>query len=235
MSFSKFTGNCPRVVSKDAKYSVRWDKGKQVVSLIYRIGQRERVFLATTEHEPLVRMVNAVKEDLQFQTGGVFYINEWRQVIVPVTDEVRREVEYYYAGEYHGNLEFDFDGKRLSGLPVSVDGQALQPGQEWEGPHAGIPYKLRAGGRDIAYERRTAPNRLLEVRLSDHVGTQEAAHMARKIREQRDERGGRFYVNEHRVIFTPVSEQDSLHYIYVGQLEDSDPWFPKPVVESISE
>lgn len=230
MFFPKFVGNCPRLVPKDAKYSIRWDGGEQVVSLIFRLGNAERVYLATNKHPKLVKMVNAVKEEYSQATGGVFYINEWRQVIVPVSGDI----DYYYAGEYHEDLEFDFEGRTLSGRPVDLAGRPLKPGDEWHGPHPGILYKLRAGGRDISYERRLSPNRVREVSLSEFVGGEAAARMASKIRAHRDERGGRFYVNEWRAMFTPVSGQGTLRYIYIGQLEDSDPWFPKPDVEAVA-
>ena len=226
MPFPKFPGNCPRLAPKDAKYSIRWDQGERVVSLIFRLGKMERVYLATKEHGKLVKMVNAVKEEYAEASGGVFYINEWRQVIVPVTGEI----DYYYAGEYDNNLEFDCDGQVLSGRPRNFEGKALRPGDEWQGPHPGILYKLRAGGRDISYELRIGPNRTREVSLADAVGRQAAAQMAGKIRAQRDERGGRFYVNEWRAMFTPTSEEGMLRYVYIGQLEDSDPWFSKPAV-----
>ena len=226
MPYPKFPGNCPRLAPKDAKYSIRWDQGEQVVSLIYRVGKTERVYLATKDHRKLVKMVNAVKDEIADASGGVFYINEWRQIIVPVTGEI----DYYYAGEYEGNLEFDFDGQILSGRPRGLDGKPLSPGDEWQGPHPGILYKLRAGGRDVSYEVRIGLNRTKEIRLSDVRDRQAAAQIARKVREQRDERGGRFYVNEWRAMFTPVSEDGVLRYVYIGQLEESDPWFPKPQV-----
>lgn len=229
MPFPKYTGNCPRLAPKDAKYSIRWEAGEPVVSLIFRLGRSERVYLATKKHPQLVRMVNAIKEEYSDRGGGVFYINEWRQVIVPVSGEI----DYYYADEYHGDLEFDFDGGVLSGRPVDLEGKPLKPGDEWQGPHPGIPYKLRAGGKDISYERRLTANRTREVCLSEFVGTEAAARMASKIRAQRDERGGRFYVNEWRAMFTPVMGEGMLRYVYIGQLEDSDPWFPKPEIEAV--
>lgn len=227
MTYCKYTGNCPRLAPRDAKYAVRWHGGSFAVSLIYRLGPTERVYLATTSHDDLVRRVNAVKEALAGRPGGVFYINEWRQVIVPVAGDT----DYYYVGEYHENLEFDFDGKILSGRPVGPDGQKLQPGETWWGPHPGIPYKLRAGVRDIAYELQIGPNRIREVRLSEIVGADAAARTADKIRRVRDERGGRFYVNEWRAIFTPITHRGEIRYVYIGQLEDSDPWFPKPEMQ----
>ncbi len=80
----------------------------------------------------------------------------------------------------------------------------------------------------MSYEVRIGLNRTKEIRISDVCGPKAAAQTARKVREQRDERGGRFYVNEWRAMFTPVSEEGMLRYVYIGQLEDSDPWFSKP-------
>ncbi len=234
MKFAKFPGNWPKVVAKDAKYAIRTRSNKLVVSLVYEVGHREKVFLATTEHDELVKMVNSVKKE-GGGYGGVFYINEWRQVLVPVQTENSREVEYYYAGDYYGDLEFDFEGRTLSGRPLSLDGTPLQPGDEWDGPHVGIPYKLCAGGRDIGYTVRISENRSREVRLSDHVSKREVVWMADKIASQKGWQGGRFYVNEYRTIFAPVSKGNDLRYVYIGQLEESDPWFPKPEVEPPSE
>ena len=226
MPFPKFPGNCPRLAPKDAKYAIRWRQGEPVVSLIYRLGATERVYLSTNAHPELVQMVNAVKQAATGESGGVFYINEWRQVIVPV----RGDVDYYYAGDYHGDLEFEFEGHILSGRPVDKEGAPLKPGDLWEGPHPGIPYKLRAGGKDIAYQVRIGADRFREVRLSLERSPEAAEAVARKIRSIRGALGGRFYVNEYRAMFTPVSKAGDLQYIYVGQLEETDPWFPKPDV-----
>ena len=40
--FLRFEGNCPRNVAKDAKYSVRTEKGGSVVALTYRAQDDER-------------------------------------------------------------------------------------------------------------------------------------------------------------------------------------------------
>jgi hypothetical protein len=226
MPFSRFPGNCPRLAPKDAKYAIRWRQGELVVSLIYRLDATERVYLSTDAHPQLVQMVNAVKQAATGESGGVFYINEWRQVIVPV----RNDLDYYYVGEYSGELKFAFEGQILSGRPVDRNGNPLRPGDPWEGPHPGIPYKLRAGGRDIAYEVRIGPDRVQEVRLSLETSPEAAEVVARKIRAIRGELGGRFYVNEWRAMFTPVAEAGDLRYVYAGQLEETDPWFRKPEI-----
>src|SRR5262249_39135160 len=72
-------------------------------------------------------------------------INEYKQVIVRVGETGK----YYLAGVYPTPLKFEFEGKTISGEPVNFEGQRLQPGDTWVGPHAGIPYVLAAAGDDI--------------------------------------------------------------------------------------
>lgn len=36
--------------------------------------------------------------------------------------------------------------------------------------------------------------------------------------------GGPFYVNEFRTIFGPVDREDGLNYVFIGTLNDEDPW-----------
>ena len=82
--FPIFTGNCPGNVAKDAKYSVRSGPGGPVVGLTYRAEDDERWHATTDEHTALVNMVNAIKIAYTGKPNGAFYINEYRQVIVPV-------------------------------------------------------------------------------------------------------------------------------------------------------
>jgi hypothetical protein len=51
----------------------------------------------------------------------------------------------------------------------------------------------------------------------------------RPIADVRGHLGGRFYVNEHGAIFTPVDRGDGngLNYIYCGQI-DPAAWFSVP-------
>src|SRR5215469_1543570 len=123
MDILKFPGNCPRNVAKDAKYSVR-ARGQvgPAISIIYKTNDGERFYLATSDHQELVRMVSSIKEEFRGGPLGPFYINEYRQVIVPAGSAG----EYYYAGEYYEDLEFAFNGGILSGSPVNATGQPLQ-------------------------------------------------------------------------------------------------------------
>jgi hypothetical protein len=215
-------GNWPAVVNRDAKYHVK-HRGKYVVELQYRTAEGEKWCMTTTLHDALVEMVNAVKNEANGSPGGVFYVNEYRQVIVPAGNPTI----YYYAGDYHGHLEFYFEEHRISGKPTRVDGQPLAPGSRWEGPHVGIPYKLKAGGRDIAYVRRVRTNVTQEERLSRYAGDTQAARLANKLARIIGHNGGRFYINEFKHMFKPIQQGTDLEYTYVGILEDDDPWFPR--------
>jgi hypothetical protein len=212
MRFVKFTGNCPKSVKKDAKYAIRRDKA----SVIYEGNDGEKFYLATAAHTRLVDVVNTIKEGVGGNQRGPFYINEYRQVIVPVGPDA----EYYYAGDYTENLEFDFEGGILSGAPVDPQGRPLKPGDIWTGPHAGIRYKLNAGGNDISYTVYLSPISRKDIRLSALIGATNATKVARRFREVKGADGGRLYTNEFRAVFAPVPREDKYEYIYVGQLPE---------------
>jgi len=89
-----FKGNCPQSVRKDAKYHIRLKNGEYVVGINYTTEMGEYWTPTTTEHPQLVEMVNRVKSAVQERSGGAFYINEFRQVIVPTPQG------YLLAGEY---------------------------------------------------------------------------------------------------------------------------------------
>jgi len=213
-----FEGNWPMSVRKAAKYSVKHEDGRYVVAIVYEFGEGEKWYPTTDEHDELVEMVNRIKMEVNGFFGGPFYINEYRQVIVPAGNPTI----YYYAGEYHDDLVFDFEGYKLSGKAISLDGKPLSPNDQWEGPHQGIPYKLSAGAKDISYEIVIGPKRKREVRLTKVVGETAAKRTIAKIAEVIGYQGGRFYVNEFRQLFT------GMPYRYIGELKDDDPWFPKP-------
>lgn len=223
----RFGGNCPRNVSRDAKYTVRRAPSGSglsglVVGLVYEAEEEERWHPCTDQHPQLVQMVNDVKEELTGATGGAFYINEYGQVLVPAAGVD----EYYLAGEYHGTLRFEFEGHVLTGEPVDVHGASLSPGARWMGPHPGVPYVLAGNCRDIYFESTPRPLVTKKVKLSRAIGAPAALAVARMITAVKGIDGGRFYVNEHRAIFTPLERSGSWEYIYVGQLDPSS-WFPK--------
>jgi hypothetical protein len=224
MSFKKFAGNCPRNVSKDAKYGIRSGPNGPVVRLVFRSSEGEKWYATTEDHPQLVKMVNDVKLAVGGEPYGSFYINEYRQVIVPVIGET----DYYLAGEYDGKLRFAFEGKTLSGEAMDLDNNPLSIGDTWVGPHPGIPYKLCAGGKDISYEISPRPNVVKDIFLSRNIGPEAASKVAGRIRAFKGTGGGPFYINEWRVMFAPISEGKEWRYVYVGRLVEDESWFPKP-------
>jgi hypothetical protein len=222
-TFPVFAGNCPKNVSRDAKYSVRTRKDKLVVGLLYESENGEQWHATTRDHDDLVEMVNAVKLTVGDRPNGPFYINEYGQVIVPAGPDAR----YYLAGEYEEPLRFEFEGNILSGEGVDLNGTPLEPGDIWSGPHPGIPYRLKAGGGDVYYVSHPREDVTRKVVLSDQCGRGPAKSIADRIQAVKGWEGGRFYVNEWREIFAPLNNETGLTYRYVGHLELDDPWFGK--------
>lgn len=224
MALTRFEGNCPKTVARVGKYTVRHTGSGLVIGLVYDTPEGERWFMTTEDHPELVEMVRAVKIELTGNPAGAFYINEYNQVIVPAAGTE----DYFLAGEYDKRLRFEFQGRILSGEPVSEDGDPLQPGDEWTGPRAGIPYTLSAGGNDVYYILRPRPRVERKVLLSQATSPEAAHKFASRIRGIKGFQGGRFYINEWRAMFTPLEGASGWKYVYLGQLGADDPWFPKP-------
>ena len=183
LEFPVFEGNCPGNVSTDAKYRIRGDSRPgdvgAVVQLVYSVAEGERWYVTTRDHPDLVRMVDDVKVSLSGTPRGTFYINEYKQVIVPTVASDK----YYYAGQYEEPLQFEMDGKILSGEPTALDGTPLKRGDTWDGPHPGIPYILTAGGNDIKYSTIVKPQVEKTTLLSRAIGEHRASVVAKLIRK----------------------------------------------------
>ncbi len=214
----RYTGNVPSNVSKDAKYSVVHGDDGWEVRLIYRLSASERALITTNSHPELVGLVNDVKEDINGVSGGAFYINEYRHVLVPTEDGCM------FAGKYFEPLRFRFEGEVISAEAPA----GLSPGDDWPGPRVGTAYVLAADGADIRYRVETRPNVIAERKLSTEVGRAQAGRTARSIARFKPG-GGRVYVNEACECFGPAPTGDGLVHRYFGRL-DLESWFPEPVV-----
>lgn len=215
MSLTRYTGNSPMRVSKDAKYSIT--AGGEI-RLEFRESERVRYLLTTDEHPRLVAMVNAVKQSATGQNGGAFYINEYQHVLVPDG----QGGGCYFAGTYDATLEF-----RERDLLVSpVAPATLRPGDRWPGPHVGIKYTLASGASEIRYEK-VDGRRREEVWLSDTAGPSATSRLARRIAAVKGPQGGGFFINERQELFAPLAAGARVDYQYIGSLGD-DVWFPPP-------
>jgi len=213
MTLIAYPGYAPSNVSREAKYSIKHGATGMEVHLLYSVGPRERELLATSAHARLVVMVNAIKEEANGAPGGAFYINEFKDVIVPSTAGVA-----YFAGIYDPMLEFNLDGAAISAKAP----QSIRPGDPWTGPRHGVPYQLAAGGNDIYYKFRQG-SRETKYLLSDIHGEVRARGLARRLATIKGQDGGRIYINEQCEFFDPATN------IYIGPLGD-DPWFTPPDV-----
>jgi len=242
MSIALYRGPWPNNISRLAKYAVRFTDGEWKVTVLYDAGDGLRYLAVDGGGAAVAKQVNAVKSAVRDQPGGAFYVNEYRHIIVPVAGDFESGPQsvYYFAGRFNGDFNFEFDQALLSTRPIDRQGSALKPGDTWIGPRPGIPYVLAAGGSDVYFETPaltdTDPPEVRErmtrrVMLSKVLrDTRAAAETARKVSAIRSHSGGRFYVNEHGAMFTPVTEAGAgISYIYCGQL-DMAKWFPEPRV-----
>ena len=202
----------PSSVKKDGKYRVT-ETGK--VRVQFTIDRRERELLTTDAHPELVDLVRGVKRAHGEPGSGVFYINEWRHVLVKAGGGT------WYAGTYEPELVFDLDGERVSGRA----GPALEAGQPWPGVRVGIKYKLNAAGDDIFCTRRLSPTRSKDEYLSDYLPS--AGEFVRSWSRHKPGGGG-VYINESRELFGPV-DPDATQWVYFAYA-GLDKWFPTPPV-----
>jgi hypothetical protein len=183
------------------------------------MSDREKALLTTGHHSSLVDMVNEVKEKKSGRPGGSFYINEYKDVLVPTTDS---DGDMFWAGTYDSRLEFELE----PGVTISPKApHGLRPGQPWPGPRVGTKYTVSADALDVRYQARNG-RITTEVRLSDHVGSASATELARRVASFRPG-GGSLYVNECGEMFIPNQFSATTEYTYVGSI-DEGPWFNPP-------
>jgi hypothetical protein len=238
---SLYRGVWPQNVSKLAKYAVRFIEGDWKVTVLYEAGEGLRYLAVEGGAPDIVSRVNTVKMAMQDQPGGAFYVNEYRHIIVPVTGDATSGAgsHYYVAGRLETDFRFEFEGQPLTTKPVRSDGTPLNAGDRWIGPRPGIPYVLAAGGGDIYCETPALtdedpptirPSMTRRFQLSKIVGDKSLLQKAvGPIASVRGYQGGRFYVNEHGAMFTPVEAGDGngIDYVYCGKINESA-WFPEP-------
>ena len=210
-----YPGNTSRAVGND-KYTVKLD---DTIQLSYTTGTNEHALLTTDGQAELVALVNAAKQrGGGAQSGGSFFINEYRHVLVPT-----QSCGIIYAGDYTRDLEFEFDGSLIS--PVAPSG--IRPGDEWPGPNVGIKYVLTAGASDIRFDLLTELGTVQRKLLSEVHPRQDLTDLLKICRDVKPG-GGALYINEARELFAPVNLGNQFERLYIGHL-GTKPWFPKPV------
>ena len=229
-----YWGNWSKTPGKIAKYSVRKNEQTDWAVFIDHIQSEKRDPIEVdTRGADIVERVNKIKRSINGKDGGSFYISEYKRLIIPGKDT------FYYPGdEVECNFEFNFDGNRLTNQPINSDGKSLKSGDIWYGPRPGMRYYLASGGNDIYYKgpvlTDTTPQRIVQDKfyLSEKIDETLLSKAVQPFLEAKGSKGGRFYVNEHCAIFSPVSDDVGLHFEFCGKV-DLDAWFPDPMKESI--
>jgi hypothetical protein len=198
----------PSTVNTEGKYRLG---ANGEIRLNLTVGPKERTLLTRERHPDLVGMIASVKRGHGEPPSGVFYINEWRHVLVKAGGAT------WYAGEYSSILEFDLDGEMISARAPS----ALSPGDTWKGPRVGIRYTLAASGDDVYCKRLIGNRTERKEYLSDYIDG--AASFVRTFSKFRPQ-GGRLYINEARELFSPDPDRG---FVYLG-FAPTDRWFPEP-------
>jgi len=238
-----YRGLWPQNVSRLAKYVVRSEAGVWKVTVFYEAGEGLKYLAVEGGGQEVVNRINTLKSAVSDKPGGAFYVNEYRHILVPIAAPGGKGTgsHYYCAGRLEGDFRFEFEGKPLTTKPLAANGMPLKPRDKWIGPRPGIPYVLAASGADIYYETpaltETDPpevrsNMTRKVQLSKVLKDAGAvARATQPITAVRGHQGGRFYVNEHGAIFTPVGAGDGngLEYTYCGQINRTT-WFQEPVI-----
>jgi hypothetical protein len=226
-----YRGVWPQNVAKLAKYAIRFLGGEWKITVLYEAGEGLRYLAVEGGEAELPEIVNSVKTVLASQPGGTFYVNEYHHVLVPVAGDPGSGVGslYYYAGRLDGEFRFEFEGQPLTTKPIRPDGTALKEGEAWVGPRPGIPYVLAAGAQDIYYETPALtdtdpptlrPSMTRRVQLSKILADRaQTARAVAPIASIRGYQGGRFYVNEHGAMFTPVGAGDGNGLNYISPLQ----------------
>jgi hypothetical protein len=161
-----------------------------------------------------VNDINEVALEHSGATGGVFYINEFKQVIKPVGSGP--DSENIYVGEYP-NLHFIFDcnGRLIDNDDVSE----LNVGDPWPHQKVGTRYHYSAH-RGIVYYEYEDGNTIRRRQFTP------SSEIIDALWQVKNGQGGQFYVNEQGHVFAPQADEAPGPDLFVGTIDYSH-WLPK--------
>ena len=220
-----FTGPREPVIPRERKYHLRRSREHDeyrpsIVFVDHRSGTLEEYEAIHTE-DPWPQVVNDINEIAEVHTGasgGIFYVNEYKQVIKPVGTAPTVDI---FVGEYPGiNFQFEIPGvKTIDNSDVSE----LQVGDDWPHHKVGIRYHYSAGRGQVFY-RKEEGNVIRRVAISVPASLEKGLYLTK------DGSGGQFYVNEHGHAFAPSVKNPTGPDVYVGSLDlSARDWFEKTV------
>ena len=213
--FSKWLGFAPATIQAH-KYAVRYHPRlrRRVACRIYDRERDAEVTLFSPRSHPEI--------ESGIPDGGPFFVNEWKQVLKPVLggDGFR---EVLYLGEFPDlRFRFVFGGRVFD----NADVQGLRPGDRWEHQEAGMMYKYDLSQGVISREI-VSWEEYAAVHETETLDSPSPALLSAFARARASRRSGRFYVNEHGIIFLPAAREADMP-VFVGRVDvTSDPWFQK--------
>ena len=159
----------------------------------------------------------------QIKDGGPFFVNEWKQVLKPLKGE-----EGYRKVTYLGELpDLRFRFRYHDRIFDNSDTAGLQPGDPWPHQETGMMYKYDLSRSKITREIVEWED-FASTETTEDVPSAPPHLLSALEKAKRGQRAGRFYVNEHGVVFAPIDEAGLVGMTYVGRLDLArDPWFPK--------
>ena len=213
--FLKWLGHAPATIQAH-KYAVRYHP-KLRWRVACRLHDRQRDAEVT-----LFSPVPRPEIESRIPDGGPFFVNEWKQVLKPVlAGDGFREV--LYLGEFPNlHFRFVFGGRVFD----NADVQGLRPGDRWAHQEAGMMYKYDLSQGVISREI-VSWEEFAAVHETETLDNPSSTLLSAFARARPSRRSGRFYVNEHGIVFLPATREVDLP-VFVGRVDvTSDPWFKK--------
>ncbi|MFX0202044.1 MAG: hypothetical protein ACFFCW_38520 [Candidatus Hodarchaeota archaeon] len=211
----------PTNVSSERKYAVRYHpKRSWKTSVRVPKGKAIYTIFSEEDHQDLVDAINAVSEEFLRAPGGVFYVNEYKQVLKPIS-EAPGEIQARYVGEFP-DLKFKF--KLEDQLMDTSDSSGLKTGDDWPYHKVGVRYTISPVDWRISRQMAVLMGNTIREEpeyLDEHI--EDYSDLVSALREVKPN-GGIFYVNEHGLVFAPTDYGEK----FVKKIDISPTiWFPK--------
>jgi len=211
----KWLGYAPATI-RAHKYAVRYHPklGWRVACTLNDRDAGAEVTLFSPEPHPEI--------ESRIPDGGPFFVNEWKQVLKPLLgEEGYRDV--LYLGEF-SDLHFHFRWGDRTFDNASSDG--LKPGDRWEHQEVGMMYQYDLSQGTISRETISWED-FAAVHRTETLDDPPPRLLKAFGQARPGRRAGRFYVNEHGIVFLPAAEESDMP-VYVGKIDlENDRWFAK--------
>jgi len=209
-----WTGRYNRIPGKEPAFKARVDGSAQAYWSPWNSGEwLTSAFVDGSGVRSMVKAVNHAKEQYAGQPGGSFLINEFGQVLCPITSSSVR----YWVGTVTGVPSFEDprrDGDTFElRLPPSTEA-----GTPWNRPYIGMKFNLDTAG-SIYFQEDDG-----DTRRKHRLGKTDSDLIRRLQKVRGSGQTIRFIVNLHGVVLT--KKEPDWQPVFVGHI-DLNHWFPK--------